>query len=63
MARAVYQDLTGKQGFQRGDKWFEHVPESVLENDNCKLMWDCNIQTNHHVKARRPELVVVNKKR
>ena len=62
VARAVHWDLAGKCGFQRDDRWFEHVPDSVLENDNYKLMWDCNIQTDHDIKARRPDLVVVNKR-
>ena len=62
VARTVHWDLTRKCGFQRGDRWFEHVPESVLENDNYKLMWDCNIQTDHDIKARRPDMVVVNKR-
>ena len=62
VARAVHWDLTGKYGFQRSDRWCEHVAESVLENDNYKLMWDCNIQTDHGIEARRPDLVVVNKR-
>ena len=60
VTRAVHWDLTGKCGFQRGDKGFKHVPESVLENENYKLMLDSNIQTDHHVKTRWPHLVVVN---
>ena len=62
VARVVHWNLTGKCGFQRGDRWFEYVPESVLENDNYKLMWDYNIQTDHDIKARRPDLVIVNKR-
>ena len=38
VARAVHWDLTGKCGFQRGDKAFEHEPESVLEMATYKLM-------------------------
>ena len=51
----------GKCGFSRVDKWFEHVPETVLENHDYNLLWDYNIQTDHKISARRPDLVVINK--
>ena len=48
--------------FEAGDKWCEHEPESVLENEDYKILWDFSIQTDHIIKARRPDLVVVDKK-
>ena len=36
--------------------------ESVLENEYYKILWDFSIQTDHVIEARRPDLVVVNKK-
>ena len=38
-------------------------PASVLENDTHKLLWDFDIQTNHLISARRPDLIIINKKR
>ena len=32
------------------------------KNDNYKLMWSYNFQTDHDIRARRPDLVVVNKR-
>ena len=58
VARVVHWNLLGKCGFSRVDKWFEHQPETVLENN---LLWDYNIQTDHQISARRPDLVVINK--
>ena len=45
-----------------GDKWYEHEPESVLENEDYKILWDFGIQTDHVIEAWRPDLVVVDKK-
>ena len=42
-------------------KWYEHVPEAVIENEKVKILWDFNIQTDHQIEARRPDLVVVHK--
>ena len=39
-----------------------HNPESVLENETHKLLWDFDIQTDHLISARRPDLVIINKK-
>ena len=38
-------------------------PESVLENETHKITWDFEIQTNHLILARQPDLVIVNKKK
>ena len=40
-----------------------HNPESVLENDTHKLLWDFDIQTDHLISARRPDLIIINKKK
>ena len=41
---------------------YEHEPESVLENEDYKTLWDFSIQTDHFIKARRPDSVLVDKK-
>ena len=40
-----------------------HNQESVLENETHKLLWDFEIQTDHLISARRPDLVIINKKK
>ena len=40
-----------------------HNPEHVLENDTHKLRWDFNIQKDHLISARRPDLLIINKKK
>ena len=37
-------------------------PESILGNDSHKLLWDFEIQTDHLMSARRPNLIIINKK-
>ena len=38
-------------------------PESVLENETHKILWNFEIQTDHVVSARQPDLVRVKKKK
>ena len=40
-----------------------HNPALVLENDTHKLLWDFNIQTDHLIPDRRPDLIIINKKK
>ena len=49
--------------FDHTNKWYMHNPATVLENDLHKLLWDFNIQTDHLIRARRPDLIIINKKK
>ena len=40
-----------------------HNPATVRENDTHKLLWDFNIQTDHLIPARRPDLIIINRKK
>ena len=37
-------------------------PAPVLENDTHKLLWDFDIQTDHLISARRPDVIIITKK-
>ena len=39
-----------------------HTPESIQENEKLKLFWDFQIQTDHLISARRPNLIIIHKK-
>ena len=62
LGKTVHCKLARKSNFEAGDKWYEHEPESILENKDHKILWDFSIQTDHVIEARRQDLVVVDKK-
>ena len=39
-----------------------HNPAPVQENNTHKLLWDFDIHTDHLISARRPNLIIINKK-
>ena len=49
--------------FDHTNKWYMHNPTPVLENATHKLLWDFNIQTDHLIPARRPDLMKKKKKK
>ena len=61
VAKVIHWKLCGKWGFDRGDKWYTHVPEKVLESENCKLLWDFPIQTDKKLEHNRPDITVIDK--
>ena len=40
-----------------------HNPVPVLENNTYKFLWDFDIHTDHLILARRPDLIIINKKK
>ena len=40
-----------------------HKPALVLENDSHKPLWDFDIKTDHLISARRPDLIIIHKKK
>ena len=51
-----------KSGLEHSEKWYEHVLEGAVENEEIKVLWDINIQCDNLIEARRPELIVIGKK-
>ena len=49
--------------FDHTNKWYRLNPVHVLENGTHKLLWDFDIHTDHLISARRPDLLIINKKK
>ena len=61
VGRLLHWKLCDKYSFATGEEWYKHEPETVLENENCKILWDMNLQCDYIIQARRPDIVVINK--
>ena len=57
-----WEDSSEWQSANAGVKKSQEIAP-VLENDSHKLLWDFNIQTDHLIPARRPDLIIINKKK
>ena len=63
VGKVIHWEMCKKLKFENTNKWYMHNPAPVLENDTHKLLWDFNIQTDHLIPARRPDLIIINEKR
>ena len=61
VGKVIHWELSEKFKFDHMNKWYMHNP--VLENDTNKLQWDFDIQMDHQISARRPDLIIINKKK
>ena len=61
--KVIHWELFKKFKFNHTNKWYMHNQEAVLENEMHKILKDCEIQTDHLIWARRPDLVIVKKKK
>ena len=58
VAKLVHWKLCEKYNLQRKEKWYEHCPERVVEDDYVKLIWDII----YVMEARRHDLILVEKR-
>ena len=61
MASALHWEICKQNELHHELKWYEHEPDSVMENDKCKILWDFTIHTDHIIQTRRADIVLVNK--
>ena len=63
VGKVIHWEMCNKFKFDHANELYMHDQAPVLENDTHKLLWDFNIQTDHLILARRPDLIIINKKR
>ena len=49
--------------FDHTNTWYMHNSTFVLGNNKHKFLWDFDIQTYHLILVRRPDLIIINKKK
>ena len=63
VGKGIHWEMCKKLKFDYTNKWYMHNPASVQENDTYKLLWGFDIQMDHQISARRPDLIIINQKK
>ena len=63
VSKVIHWEMCKKFKLDNMNKWYVHNPAAVPENDTHKLLWNFDIQTDHLISARRPDLIVINKQK
>ena len=62
VTKKVHWDFCKKNGLEHTEKWYKHVPVGVVENEEVKFLWDIFVQCDNVIEARRPDIIVIDKK-
>ena len=63
VGKVIHWEMCKKLKFDHTNKWYMQNPQSVLENETHKLLWDFEIQTDHQISARPLDLIIINKQK
>ena len=63
VGKVIHWEMCKKFKIDHTNKWYMLNPAPVLENDTHKLLKDFNIQMDHLIPARRPDLIIIKKRR
>ena len=61
VAKAVHWNLCKKYQMPCSNKWYEHQPQQLTENENAKLLLDYSIRTDRVILAHQPGLTPFDK--
>ena len=61
VAQVIHWRLCHRFKINTEDKWYNHIPEPVLESRKHKILWDFKTQTDNPIEANKPDIVVFNK--
>ena len=61
-AAHIHWKICKEFGIEVKERWYEHEPKTVTENDSVTILWDMPIHTDRTIAANRPDIVLKNKK-
>ena len=61
VAKFIHWKLLAKYSIDVGSCWWKHQPSPVVENSQCKILWDFTIIADRPICHNRPDVVVVDK--
>jgi len=61
VASYIHWKLSNNAGFDVVKNWWQHHPDSVLENDVCRILWDYTIFTGSSLAHNRPDITYMIK--
>ena len=63
MGKIIHWELCKRLEFDNTTKWYVHKQESFQENDTLKTIWDFELDTDQLIPGRRPDQILINKKK
>ena len=61
VAAAIHREICNHYSFPINRRPWLHQPDTITEDDQVKILWDMEVQTDRLIPSRRPDIVVVDK--
>ena len=61
VARMLHWNLCKNYNIQATDQWWKHQPEKVIENEEVKILWDFQLQTDRKIAHNIPDITVIER--
>ena len=62
VGKLIHWEMCKKFRFDHTNKWYMHNAAPVLKITH-KILWNLDIHTDHLISTRRPDLIIINKKK
>ena len=57
----MHSKILKNYNIKANDKWYEHQPETVTENEKVIILWDMQIHTDKTIKANKLDIIIKDK--
>ena len=61
ICQIIHWHLCKDNSLDDSERWYEHRPDAVTENESVQLLWDMQIQTDKVLEHSRPDIVLMDK--
>ena len=61
-ASYIHWKVCHNYNIKTSEKWYDHEPETVTENEDVTILWDMPIHTDRKITANRPDIVIKDHK-
>ena len=62
LAINIQWDLCDKWKLDHAEKWYDHKPLMMIEDEDVKILWEMKKQTDHMIEHSMPDIVVFERK-
>ena len=61
-AAHMHRKICKEFGIEVKERWYEHEPKTVIENDSVSILWEMSLHTDRTIAANRPDTELKNKR-
>ena len=61
VGKYLHWNVCKDNNIEVNEKWYNHQPDTVTENERCTILWDFGIHTDRRITANRPDIIIKNK--